>query len=162
MSGVAPAVISGAVALVVAAVGIFATAYREKNQRKADLEREKEARENAIKLQDGRLRGELENDLRVQRERLWTELRTAFMAEEAIRELLEEDKFRLRSFETIKRHIGGFQDDELRQLLVRSRAIRFYRKNGDKTDPRNELWGLRERTKDKLQKSLDEESEELE
>ncbi|WP_221357633.1 hypothetical protein [Streptomyces beigongshangae] len=81
---------------------------------------------------------EIEAALKLQEERLRTELRTEFMAEEAIRELLLSAQPK-RSFEVIERRVGGFDGDELRQLLVRAGAVRFYGRN-DK-----ELWGLRER-----------------
>ncbi|MGV9249662.1 hypothetical protein [Streptomyces sp. NPDC003710] len=78
-------------------------------------------------------------DLELQEDRLRTELRTEFMAEEAIRELLLNAQPK-RSFEMIERRVGGFSGDELRQLLVRAGAVRFYERNNNR-----ELWGLRER-----------------
>jgi len=81
---------------------------------------------------------------RLQSDRLRLELRTQFMAEEAIRQLLLDPRWKLRSFELIKRRIGGFDDDSLRQLLVRAGALRFQANDGD------ELWGLRERNADQL------------
>ena len=73
----------------------------------------------------------------VQRSRLRAELRTEFMAEEAIQQLLNVEGWEQRSFEVIQRHIGGFDDDELRRLLVRAGALRFRGQDG------KELWGLR-------------------
>jgi hypothetical protein len=81
---------------------------------------------------------------RAQESRLRTELRTEFMAEEAIRQLLLHDHWQLRSFDVIRSRIGGFDDDALRQLLVRSGAIRFTGRDGQ------ELWGLRDRNHDDL------------
>ena len=78
--------------------------------------------------------------MRSQRDRLRTELRTQFMAEEAIVQLLEHKDWGLRSFEEIKKRIGGFDDDTLRQMLVRAGAVRFYRRHDGA-----ELWGLRRR-----------------
>ena len=68
-----------------------------------------------------------------------TELRTEFMAEQAINRLLRTEGWKKRSFKAIEERIGGFSGDELRQLLVRSGAVRFRRKeeNGE-----TELWGL--------------------
>jgi hypothetical protein len=74
----------------------------------------------------------------LQRERLRTELRTQFMAEAAIVQLLEDTRWR-RSFAAIQHRIDGFGDDELRQLLVRAGAVRFRNEAGE------ELWGLRRR-----------------
>ena len=81
---------------------------------------------------------------RLQADRLRTELRTPFMAEEAIRQLLQHDDWTQRSFALIKRRVGGFGDDELRQLLVRAGALRFEDPGGE------EFWGLRERNHDRL------------
>jgi hypothetical protein len=81
-----------------------------------------------------------EATLRAQEERLRTELRTEFMAEEAIRALLNHPEWVQRSFDEIKHHVRGFEDNELRQLLVRSGAVAFAR-----TRDRKEMWGLRER-----------------
>jgi len=107
---------------------------------------------NARRLQAASLNAEAENaraaqeaSLRAQEARLRTELRTEFMAEEAIRLLLEHEDWTLRSFEEIKRRIRGFSDDELRQLLVRAGAVAFERTRGG-----DELWGLRERNRARL------------
>lgn len=79
----------------------------------------------------------------LQRAKLRQDLRTEFMAEQAIRQLLKHSKWRQRSFLMISRRIGGFPPDELRQLLVRSGAVRFQK---DPSAP--EYWGLRERCSD--------------
>jgi hypothetical protein len=81
---------------------------------------------------------------RLQEKRLREELRTQFMAEAAIRELLLHDKWRLRSFGVIKKRIRGFSDDELRQLLIRAGAVCFEAQDGE------EMWGLRVRNTDRL------------
>ncbi len=62
------------------------------------------------------------------------------MAEEAIRALLDLEGWGKRTFKEIKRRLGGFEDDELRKLLVRAGAIRFTRRADGE-----ELWGLRRR-----------------
>ncbi|HEY1485297.1 MAG TPA: hypothetical protein VGF84_04275 [Micromonosporaceae bacterium] len=74
--------------------------------------------------------------------RLREELRTEFMAESAIRTMLTEHK-PLRSFARIKARVGGFDrdEDQLRRLLVRSGALRYWSTDGKHT----EFWGLRER-----------------
>ena len=59
-------------------------------------------------------------------------------------ELLSHEKWSLRSFKVIRHHLGGFDDDELRKILVRAGAIRFMSKSG------LELWGLLERNKKRL------------
>lgn len=79
----------------------------------------------------------------VQREKLRQELRTEFMAEQAIVALLEHPQWTLRSFEAIRARVGGFEDQALQQLLVRAGALRF---DGDG----KELWGLRRRNLERL------------
>lgn len=81
---------------------------------------------------------------RLQERRLREELRTQFMAEAAIRELLLHDDWRLRSFDVIKKRIRGFGDDELRQLLIRAGAVCFDARDG------KEMWGLRVRNAERL------------
>jgi len=52
------------------------------------------------------------------------------MAEVAIRSLLRPKEWELRSFGAIKRRMGGFDDDELRRLLVRAGALSFEGEGG--------------------------------
>jgi hypothetical protein len=73
------------------------------------------------------------------RHRLTHELRLQFQTEALLRKLLQHRKWELRSFDAIKHHVGGFPDEELRQLLVRAGAVRFYKDD-------KEMWGLMERT----------------
>jgi hypothetical protein len=77
-------------------------------------------------------------------EKLRREYQLEFAAERVAHALLEDIRWELRTFSTIKRHLGGFADDDLRKLLVRAGAIRFYSKSDV------ELWGLLERNKWKL------------
>jgi hypothetical protein len=78
------------------------------------------------------------------RQRIRHEFRLQFQAESVIRKLLLNKAWELRSFDVIKHHIGGFDDDELRQLLVRAGAVRFTAKD-------KEMWGLYERTQHALE-----------
>lgn len=73
----------------------------------------------------------------IQERKLKTELRTEFMAEQATKYLLENPKWQKRSFLEIKKRLGGFDEDELRKILVRAGAVRFESKNHSE-----ELWGL--------------------
>lgn len=108
-----PAVISGVVALVASAIGIFAASKRQERQFANEI---------------GQAAKRFQDELTLQEQRLKVELRTTFMAEEAIHGLLLDESFSQgRSFDQIKRRVGGFEDDELRKLLVRSGAIRYYR-----------------------------------
>jgi hypothetical protein len=65
--------------------------------------------------------------------------RTEFMAEDTARHFLSHRGYTDRSFETLRKHLGGFTDDELRRILVRAGAIREYRADG------SEWWRLLER-----------------
>jgi len=80
-----------------------------------------------------------------QERRLRADMRTEFMAEEAVKQLLSSPQWKMRSFDEIERKIGGFEENELRKLLVRAGAVRF-RGEGDR-----ELWGLREKNKASLE-----------
>ena len=65
-------------------------------------------------------------------------------AERAARALLNHKSYELRSFKEIKRRLGGFDDDRLRQILVGAGAVQFWKQDGA------ELWGLIERNKERL------------
>jgi hypothetical protein len=56
-----------------------------------------------------------------------------FATERLARQLLQ--SYNLRPFALIKAYFGGFEDDELRRILVRAGAIRFESKSG-------EMWAL--------------------
>ncbi|MEW7989986.1 MAG: hypothetical protein AB2724_10950 [Candidatus Thiodiazotropha sp.] len=81
---------------------------------------------------------------RIQEERLKKELKTEFMAEKVAKDLLSNEKWEKRTFEAIKKRLGGFDDNELRKILVRAGAVRFEGSNGE------ELWGLISRNESAL------------
>ena len=81
---------------------------------------------------------------RVQERKLQKEYQLQDSAERVARALLSDQTWRLRSFKVIRHHLGGFEEDELRKILVRCGAIRFMSKSGQ------ELWGLVERNFDRL------------
>jgi hypothetical protein len=62
--------------------------------------------------------------------------RTDFMAEETAKHFLSHKAYTDRSFDTLQKHLGGFDEDELRKILVRAGAIRVYRDDG------SEWWRL--------------------
>lgn len=64
-------------------------------------------------------------ELKIKRE----ENKTEFMAETTAKHYLSHKSYTDRSFETLKKHLGGFDDDELRKILVRAGAIRTYRED---------------------------------
>lgn len=75
----------------------------------------------------------------------WKKESDDFSAELVARELLSSERWaKQRSFKTIKSRLGGFEDDELRKILVRAGALRF-KGQGD-----SELWGLISRNQDTL------------
>ncbi len=61
----------------------------------------------------------------IQERKLRADLKTEMMAEAAVKRLLESPKWKKRSFEEIKRRVGGFDDNELRKVLVRAGAVCF-------------------------------------
>lgn len=77
-------------------------------------------------------RQQFRNQLNLARE----QHRTEFMAEETARHFLSHKGFTDRSFDTLRKNLGGFGDDELRKILVRAGAIRIYREDG------SEWWRL--------------------
>lgn len=75
----------------------------------------------------------------------FAQMRTEFMAEQVARQLLEHEQWARRSFKAIKHRLGGFEDDELRKILVRAGAIRF-----EDRKTKEEYWGLIHRNRDVL------------
>ena len=98
-----------------------------------------------------------ETNLRIAREKLAAENKVADEASKAIRALLLEPEWEMRSYEAIRKHIRGFADDELRKLLVACGAVAF-----EERESRRELWGLRERNASKLQPKRDQPQFEIE
>ena len=68
-----------------------------------------------------------------------------YMAEETARHFLSHKSYTDRSFEVLKKHLGGFQDDELRKILVRAGAVRTFRNDG------SEWWRLLSRMDEYIQ-----------
>ena len=62
--------------------------------------------------------------------------KTEFIAESTAKHFLNHKSYTDRSFETLKKHLGGFEEDELRKILVRAGAIRTIREDG------SEWWRL--------------------
>lgn len=73
---------------------------------------------------------------------LKAQFKTDFVAEETARHFLSHEKYTDRSFDVLKKHLGGFSDDELRKILVRAGAIRTYRHDG------SEWWRLLSRSEE--------------
>ena len=83
-----------------------------------------------------------DHDLELLRE----ELKTEYMAERLARHYLEHKGYTDRSFKELAKHIGGFEENELRRILVRAGAIRIYKDDG------TEMWRLLSRTKERALK----------
>jgi hypothetical protein len=97
-------------------------------------------------------RQQLGNQLRALQEQHKVE----FMAETTARHFLSHKGFTDRSFETLRNHLGGFEDDELRKILVRAGAIRVYRDDG------SEWWRLLSRMDEYIErKQLDQIAREI-
>lgn len=87
-------------------------------------------------------RSKFEQEMIAQREALKAEFGTEQSAEAAIKHFLGIYNLPYRTFQMIRHHIGGFESNELRRLLVRAGACRFIAQDG------TELWALRERVAD--------------
>ena len=155
MINLSVAIVSGLIAFLTAVATSATTYFAQRGRLRAELENALSAQrerlraelDNTLSAQRERLRTELDNALVVQREKVKAELRTEFMAEEAVKQLLQHEDWPQRSFKEIGRRLGGFNPNELRRLLVRAGAVRF----GEEGE--NEWWELRERNEDKLRKS---------
>ncbi len=77
-------------------------------------------------------------------ERLRREFQLEYASERVAHKLLSDERWPLRTFDTLSRHLAGFEDDALRQLLVRAGAIKFDGADG------YEYWGLFERNQERL------------
>ena len=88
-------------------------------------------------------------------------IKTEHMAEETVLYYLKHKGYTDRSFELIAKRLGGFEDDELRKILVRAGAVRYIRKDG------SEWWRLLSRIEEVVEKrkikeiGLDPENEDL-
>jgi hypothetical protein len=87
-------------------------------------------------------RQRFEQEMRLKHE----EFRTEFMAENTAKHFLSHKSFTDRSFDTLQKHLGGFDDNELRKILVRAGAIRIIREDG------SEWWRLLSRMEEYLEK----------
>ncbi|MFH0896021.1 MAG: hypothetical protein V2A54_16430 [Bacteroidota bacterium] len=75
------------------------------------------------------------------------ENKTENMAEATAKYYLKDEGFYERSFDHIKRKLGGFDDTEIRRILVRAGAVRFIRKEDGV-----EFWCLVERLHEKYKR----------
>jgi len=73
-------------------------------------------------------------------------VKTEHMAERAVRHFLSHKGYTDRSFELLNNRLGGFEENELRRLLVRAGAVRYIRPDG------SEWWRLIEREGERIAK----------
>jgi hypothetical protein len=78
----------------------------------------------------------------IQYQRMRREFALQDKAEAAAKDLLNSNQWEKRSFDAIKDRLGGFEDNELRKILVAAGAVRFRSQDG------KELWGLKSRNPD--------------
>lgn len=76
------------------------------------------------------------------------EYKTEFMAENTVKHYLSNEKYTDRSFDVLKKHLGGFEEDELRKILVRAGAIRIIGEDG------TELWRLLSRMDEYVERKV--------
>jgi hypothetical protein len=80
---------------------------------------------------------------------LQEEHKTEFMAETTARHFLNHKSFTDRSFDVLYKHLGGFEEDELRKILVRAGAVREFHSDG------TEWWYLLSREAERIEKIRD-------
>lgn len=66
---------------------------------------------------------------RVQERKLQKEYQLQDSAQRVAHTMLSDTEWSLRSFKVIRHHLGGFEDNELRKILVGAGAIRFMSKS---------------------------------
>ncbi len=76
---------------------------------------------------------------------LCEEHKTEFMAESTARYFLSHRSYTDRSFDVLVKHLGSFDEDELRKILVRAGAVREY--HSDVT----EWWYLLSREQERIE-----------
>lgn len=81
---------------------------------------------------------------RVAGRQLHRQYQLEFTSEYFAHQLMADPSRQMRSFEIIKEHLGGFEENELRRILVRAGGVRFETTGG------NEMWGLLSRNREWL------------
>ena len=155
MDWVSASVSAAIVAGVVSLVGGFITAavtIRVARQRagvderlaqlKGEIDRDVAQRRAVVDERLSQIRATFEKELAEQKARL--DNRTLYAAEQVAHSLLMHPEWKSRTFRIIQARLGGFDDDALRQILVRAGAIRLIGRDG------TERWGLLDRNRDSL------------
>lgn len=131
----AAAIIAGAVSLVTMPVTAIITLIIANRNIRNQLELAERKVATDIAISEGKTK----TDILLATEKLQREHKLDYAAERVAHDLLSNEKWRWRSFRVIRHYLGGFTDDELRKILVRSGAIRTMTQSG------SEVWGLLER-----------------
>ena len=74
-------------------------------------------------------------------------IKTEYMAEKTAQYFLSNHRYTDRSFDLLSKRLGGFEENELRKILVRAGAIRYIRKDG------TEFWRLLSREPEAIAKA---------
>ena len=82
-------------------------------------------------------------------------VKTEHMAEKTALHYLNHKGYTDRSFDMLSRRLGGFEDNELRKILVRSGAVRYTRPDG------SEWWRLLSRHPEARERAAAKESKDL-
>ncbi len=77
--------------------------------------------------------------------RLRRDYQLEFSTEAVVKQLLSIDRWKLRTFDEIKRRLKGLEENEIRKALIRAGAVCF------RSDDDEEMWGLIERNRVKLE-----------
>jgi len=77
-------------------------------------------------------------------------IKTDYMAEKTALYYLNHKGYTDRSFELLSKRLGGFEDNELRKILVRCGAVRYRRDDG------TEWWRLLSRSEEVVKKRKEE------
>jgi len=121
--------------LLISGITIWVNALNAQQQiknNKEDLERKLAADVHSAELRFGNENAALEARLRAT-------YRLEYAAENVALELMKDPRYEMRSFSIIAHHLGGFEPNELRKILVRVGAVRFF------DTEKIEYWGLLQR-----------------
>jgi len=83
----------------------------------------------------------LRRQFEIEKQKLEQQFKLEIKTDIALTKFLNHVKFKRRSFKFMSQKLGGFDDDELRRMLVRNGAVRSYGKNNE------EWWELLEESK---------------
>ena len=84
----------------------------------------------------------------IQKDRASTDMRIALEAVKTAQYFLSHKGYTDRSFELLSKRLGGFEEDELRRILVRAGAVRYIR-----ADDNSEWWRLLSRSDEAIAKA---------